>query len=129
MHDGNTWKYHGTFKLLQTVHESPVKNVEDYKHEWEQYAGTFVDPRGDLLRRHGGPVVFGRFIRALAAGAALLFASLPDELVEALRRDRRQVHCRWEAVYGQVVVVSRTRWVGTGLLVERGTRPRLAQLR
>lgn len=93
---GNSFT-NGAFQLLKTVDKSPVKDVEDDKHEREEYAGPFVDPRGDLLRRHGSPVVLGRLVGALAA-AALLLAALSDELVEALRGDRRQVHRRWEAL-------------------------------
>ena len=97
---------HGAFELLQAVDESPVEDVEDDKHEWEQYAGTFVDPRGDLLRCHGGPVVLGRLIGPLAAAALLL--ALPDQLVEALRRDGRKVHRGWEALKHQGLLILNT---------------------
>lgn len=77
----------------QAVHKSPVNNVEEQKHEREQNSGTLVDPRGYLLRGHGGPVVFGRLVRVRAVSAVAL-----REVVVALRRDRWQVHGGWETL-------------------------------
>lgn len=87
----------------QAINKGPIDDVEEHKRKREAEPRALVDPDGDLLRGHGGPgVLAARRVRALAVAPAATRGAARagggDQLVVALRRDRRQVQGGWETL-------------------------------